>query len=202
MDKGDDYLTQEYFHLQKVVEDYDAKALTTKAWSVTFSAAAIGFAYDKQQIVILAVSIVTALAFWLVEALIKVNQQAYYPRIGEIEDYFAGGERRVPMQIGRTWSAAFRTTGKYQRAFRIALWPHVFMPHVAIAALGLALVFLHPPGHPDRDSGAKTQPEVVMKRRVSAAGGGANTGNPSRSFQNQEGAVTIAKRSRDVHAAL
>ena len=46
-DKAADYLAQEYLFLQKTVEDFDARALTIKAWSVTFSAAGLGFAYQQ-----------------------------------------------------------------------------------------------------------------------------------------------------------
>ena len=37
-DKIAAHLAQEYLFLQKVIEDFDARALTIKAWSVTFSA--------------------------------------------------------------------------------------------------------------------------------------------------------------------
>jgi len=35
MSGQDDLLKEEYFHLQDTVEDFDQKALTIKAWSVT-----------------------------------------------------------------------------------------------------------------------------------------------------------------------
>jgi len=41
-DKTNALLAQEYLQLQKTVEDFDARALTIKAWSVTFSAAGLG----------------------------------------------------------------------------------------------------------------------------------------------------------------
>jgi hypothetical protein len=45
MDAGDDnsLLVQEYMQLQKTVEDFDARALTIKAWCVTFSAAGLAW---------------------------------------------------------------------------------------------------------------------------------------------------------------
>jgi hypothetical protein len=141
----DDWLAQEYLHLQKVVEDFDGKTLTIKAWSVTFSAAAIGFAYDKGERAILLVAIISAVAFWLVEALFKVNQQAYYRRVEELEAHFSGGERRRPFQIGRAWDADFWKHGGYVRVFSVVIWPHVFMPHAAIAAIAALLLAGQPP---------------------------------------------------------
>lgn len=152
MGSDDELLAQEYLHLQKVIEDYDGKTLTVKAWSVTFSAAGIGFAYDKQEPAILIVSILSALAFWLVEALMKVNQQAYYGRIEEIEAHFSDGEKRRPFQIGRSWAGSFKAAGEYKMTFRVLRWPHVYMPHVAIAVLAAMLLLAYPPTKPEEQS--------------------------------------------------
>ena len=145
MASDEDLLGQEYFHLQKVIEDYDTKTLTVKAWSVTFSATAIGFAYDKHERVILVVALTSSLAFWVMEALLKANQQAYYHRISEIETHFSGGERRKPLQIGAAWAAAFKAAGGYHRISSLMRWPHVFMPHLAIGLLASALLLIAPP---------------------------------------------------------
>lgn len=145
MASNEDLLGQEYFHLQKVIEDYDTKTLTVKAWSVTFSATAIGFAYDKHERVILVVALASSLAFWVMEALLKANQQAYYHRIGEIEIHFSGGEQRKPLQIGAAWEAAFKAAGGYHRISSLMRWPHVFMPHLAIGLLALVLLLVIPP---------------------------------------------------------
>jgi len=96
-----DFLSQEYFHLQKVIEDFDSKALTVKTWSVTFSAVAIGFAYDKHESVILIVACASAMEFWLVEGILKVNQQAYYRRVRELEKHFSGGEQQSLRAVQR-----------------------------------------------------------------------------------------------------
>jgi hypothetical protein len=141
----EDLLGREYFHVQKVVEDYDTKVLTVKAWSVSFSAAAIGLAYDKQQAAILAVAIISALSFWMVEALIKVNQQAYYKRIEEIEAHFSDGPQRRPLQIGRAWAGSFKENGRYRMTFQVMAWPHVFMPHAVIALTAAALLIFDAP---------------------------------------------------------
>ena len=160
MKTEDDWLAQEYLHLQQVVEAFDSKTLTIKAWSVTFSAAAIGFGYDKGEPVILLVAIISATAFWLVEALFKVNQQAYFRRVEELEAHFSGGEQRRPFQIGRAWAADFWSYGGYLRVVRVLFWPHVFMPHAAIAAVAGVLLLFHPP-----QSRPPTDPVRIETRR-------------------------------------
>lgn len=144
-DKRTELIAQEYLQLQKVVEDFDVRAVTIKAWSVTFSAAGLGAAYLQAQPVLLLISALSALVFWMVEALWKTNQQAYYPRIREIEKYFAEGgkgEAIAPFAIGTAWSAAFRRKRGYWRAFAIMGWPHVALPHIVVVAAALALLAL------------------------------------------------------------
>jgi hypothetical protein len=135
----EDYLAQEYLHLQKVVEDFDTKTLTIKAWSVTFSTAAVGFAYGKNEPAILVLVAAAALAFWLVECLLKVNQQAHYARIGRIEEHFAGHGYQHAFQIGKAWEGEFAQSGGYKKVFKVMWWPHVLLPHVAIAGAAIAL---------------------------------------------------------------
>jgi hypothetical protein len=140
----DAVLVQEYMQLQKVVEDYDLRALTIKAWSVTFSAAALGTAYVQHQPPLLFVAGLSAFVFWIVEALWKTNQQAYYSRVWEIERYFqadgtAEQAKISPLGIGRSWQASFKLNGEYRLAWRVMRWPHVALPHVVIVVVGLVL---------------------------------------------------------------
>jgi hypothetical protein len=144
----EDYLAQEYANVQKTVEDFDTKTLTVKAWSVTFSAVAIGFAYDKHEPVILFVAAVSALSFLLVECLVKVNQLAHYARIIEIEGHFGGGGHTQAFRTKAAWSEEFRARGKYKRIREVVQWPHVYLPHAAIAAVALALLVAVPPSSP------------------------------------------------------
>jgi hypothetical protein len=142
-----DLIAQEYLQLQKVVEDYDLRAITIKAWSVTFSAAGLSAAYLQGKAVLLLVAGLSAVVFWIVEALWKTNQQAYYPRIREIETYFrTAGTKEAPLitpfKIGTAWSYHFRAKGGYRRAFKIMWWPHVALPHVVVLAASLLLLGL------------------------------------------------------------
>jgi len=144
-DKTAELLTQEYLSLQKTVEEFDARALTIKAWSVTFSAAGLGLAYERHSRILLLIAAASALVFWLIEAMWKVNQQPFYRRIREIESHFRGTQTTVPMQTATAWFAAFRARGRYAFTLRILSWPHVALPHVLIALAGVALYLARPP---------------------------------------------------------
>ena len=143
--KSDPLLAQEYFRLQEAVEAFDSRALTIKAWSVTFSAAGLGLAYEQKTPVLLLIAAGSALAFWLVEAMWKVSQQSYYQRIRAIEAHFRGDKATVPLQIAASWHRSFIARGRYRDALRLMAWPHVAMPHVLVAIAGVALWLLARP---------------------------------------------------------
>lgn len=149
-----DYLAQEYLFLQKTVEDFDARTLTIKAWSVTFSAAGVGLAYHQKNNVLLLVAAGSALVFWIIEATWKYYQRAFYPRIFEIEQWFAtqgAGTAEKPFQISTRWRNEFaRWTDDWiytsgWKALAIPLFVGVMMPHVVVFAAGVALYICHPP---------------------------------------------------------
>lgn len=148
-----DFLKEEYFAIQHMIEEYDQRALTIKAWSVTLSAAAIVTAYIKLQSEVLLIAAGSAVVFWIVEALWKINQQAFYPRTKEIERYFARSNTGLPpLQIATSWSEAFwrdrrdsRLLGWIPSHYQAMLWPHVYMPHLIVAAAGVLLYILAPP---------------------------------------------------------
>jgi hypothetical protein len=103
----------EYFHLQKVIEDFDARTLTIKAWSVTFSLVVLGGAFASHAAPVLLVGSFSACLFWILEGYWKSFQLAYYARAEEIESYFARGvDDIVPMQITKSWYVAFRGEDK------------------------------------------------------------------------------------------
>ncbi|GGD62801.1 hypothetical protein [Lacimicrobium alkaliphilum] len=139
-------LAEEYLHLQSVIEEFDSKALTIKAWSVTFSLAALGAAYAAKASSILLVASASALLFWLLEGYWKTFQYAYYQHAGELEAHFAGEkDQAVAMQIGRTWYKRWKAGGG-RLLIRIMFWPHVALPHLAATIFGLLLYALHVAG--------------------------------------------------------
>jgi hypothetical protein len=159
-DKTADYLAQEYLFLQKTIEEFDARALTIKAWSVTFSAAGLGLAYQQHNKVLLLVAAGSALAFWIVDAVWKYHQRAFYPRCFAIEDWFARGvadRAAAPFQVNTFWQSEFgrglldrvqtRGTGSLWKAWAIPLFVGVMMPHVVVCVAGV-LLYLYLPPHP------------------------------------------------------
>jgi uncharacterized membrane protein len=129
---------EEYFHLQKTVEDFDGRALTIKAWSVTVSAAAVSAAYTEHQRILLVVGWFSALMFWIVEGRWKMFQLAYYARIRELENAFAENRILVAPRIYAGWIESW----KLQRFFPVCFWPHVCLPHVGIVLGSLVLLVL------------------------------------------------------------
>ncbi|MBG6202699.1 hypothetical protein IWQ48_003846 [Labrenzia sp. EL_13] len=143
----DGKLTEEYLQLQKTVEEFDGKALTIKAWSVTLSAAGLVAAYVEEKPVVLLIAASSAIIFWLIEALWKTNQYAFYSRIYQIEEAFLNGTEDFPaFQIASSWSKSWNAGRRERKVFQILVWPHVFLPHIVVAASGMALYFWLPPG--------------------------------------------------------
>jgi hypothetical protein len=141
----DRLLAEEYFLLQKRIEDFDTRLLTIKAWSVTFAAGAIGLAWQQASPRLLFVSAISAFAFWMIEAVVKSHQRAHHPRLDAIEDHFAGRGSTTPLQISKSWRATFFASGKIRRYLAHATYPNVYLPHVLVIATALGLFFLAPP---------------------------------------------------------
>jgi hypothetical protein len=136
-------LKEEYFHLQQAVEDFDQRALTIKAWSVTTSMAGIAasFLHDNAAILCL-LSALASLAFWAIEVLWKDFQQSYYARVRAIERAFREHDASaVPLQIHESWSHEFHRHN-LRRLFRIVAWPHVMLPHVLVFLAGVVIWLL------------------------------------------------------------
>ena len=146
-DKRDALLAQEYLQLQKTVEDFDARALTIKAWSVTFSAAGLGIAYQQGKPILLLIAALSAATFWLIEATRKAHQYALYPRITVIERHFAGtGEDDLrPLQISSGWGSGLRSLRDGWGWVKIPFLLGVMLPHALIVLAGILLYLLWPP---------------------------------------------------------
>jgi len=132
------FLKDEYLHLQNTIEHFDGRALTIKAWSITFSLGAIVTASIYHAPALLLVGGFSAILFWVIEGYWKAFQYAYYERLGQIEDYFAGVSTKapLPLQMGRCWFAKWKKDG-LRRRWLIVRWPHVALPHAAVFILGI-----------------------------------------------------------------
>jgi len=132
-------LQAEYLHLQKAVEDMDGRALTIKAWSISFSLAAVAGAFASKAINVLLLACASALRFWWLEARWKTFQDAYYGRIDDIEQHFRGETAlSSALQIRKSWYRNWNG-GSRKRLWEILAWPHVALPHALVAAIALAL---------------------------------------------------------------
>ncbi len=135
-------LQAEYFHLQKTVEDFDGKALTIKAWSITFSMAVLVGAFTSHASAVLPIASVASLLFWILEAVWKSFQLGYYHRIEAIELHFRSATHELPpLQVNAAWMERWRNT-PWSEICRMAWWPHIALPHAVAVAGGIALYAL------------------------------------------------------------
>jgi hypothetical protein len=139
-------LQAEYLHIQGVIEGFDGRILSIKTWSITFSLVALGGAFASHASVVLLIASVSSFLFWYLEASWKTFQVAYYERAELIEAHFRGERLTIPFQIGGSWYASWKAGGQ-TKLLRILLWPHVALPHVAIAFAGVVLFMLSYLGH-------------------------------------------------------
>jgi hypothetical protein len=132
-----DFLRQEYFHLQKTVEEFDQRALSIKTWSVTVSMAGIGVAITQKAPIILLLAAISSLLFWVMEVLWKSFQLAYYFRIQQIEGYMRGESNPdfSSPDINRAWGIGWRQRG----ALQFLWWPHICLPHIVVFIAGTSL---------------------------------------------------------------
>ena len=139
-------LQAEYLHLQNVIEAFDGRILTIKAWSITFSLVAIGSAFASHAPAVLLVAGLSALLFWFLEASWKSFQVAYYERADAIEAYFRGDSPVLqPFQVGNSWYAAWKSR-RSMKLLRLLAWPHVAVPHAVVALIAFTLFVLHRAG--------------------------------------------------------
>jgi hypothetical protein len=145
-EQRNDLLKEEYLQLERSIQEFDGRALTIKAWSVTFSMVAVGAAFAHHAPAVLLVAAVGSCLFWTIETMWKTFQYAFYERINEIEDFFAGkAAAPVPLQIGRSWYRRWSCLGA-GKFLCIMGWPRVALPHAVVAVLGVALFAFHAAG--------------------------------------------------------
>lgn len=135
-------LQAEYFHLQKTVEDFDGKALTIKAWSITFSMAVLVGAFTSHAAPVLLIASAASLLFWALEAIWKSFQLGYYRRIEAIELHLRSPDGEFPpLQVNEAWMERWSNT-PWSEVWRMAWWLHIALPHVVAVLGGVALYVL------------------------------------------------------------
>lgn len=139
-----DLTIKEYFQCLSIIDAFDQRALTIKAWSVTASLAGIGAAFTYGKPALFLVSALSAFVFWWLEARWKTFQSVYKSRAKEIEQYLQG-RPSVQFRSPAIWeSGTQHWHSKGQRRFQSLLFhTHVALPHAFIAVAGLLLWLLH-----------------------------------------------------------
>lgn len=135
-------LQAEYLHIQKTIEDFDTRALTIKAWSITFGLVAITGAFVSNACVAFLISAISAAIFWILEIQWKLFQICYYERSDLIEAHFAGGDAvEEPFQISSAWLRRWQAL-RTADIFVVARMPHVALPHLIVIVMGVLLFIL------------------------------------------------------------
>lgn len=152
MENKNEFLKEEYFHLQNLVEKFDDKALTIKSWSITISLVGISTGFVEKNSALFLISAGSAVLFWLLEGLWKNYQVAYYKRINEIEEHFkikkvlkistSWRSSRYKNSICKIWKSEGKIDSKQFRAWKIFFWVHVLLPHLIIFLAGFVLFFV------------------------------------------------------------
>jgi hypothetical protein len=132
-------LETEYLHLQKTIEDFDGKAITIKAWSVTFGLTVLVGAFASHTSLVFLLAGIGSILFWFLETMWKAFQLGYYQRTEQIESHFRGEIKlKAPYQIGTAWMEKWNNT-PWSEVAQMALWPHIALPHAVVVVLGLGL---------------------------------------------------------------
>ncbi|NTS76283.1 hypothetical protein HR060_05320 [Catenovulum sp. SM1970] len=134
-------LEKEYFHLNQVVESFDAKSLTIKAWNVTLAGTLGGAGAFTKHYELLLFASLASLLFWYIDTYWKNFQYANYRRIKQIEEYMAGELPDITVfQMCHTWNQSYNNQPR-SRFYRIMFWPHVVLPH-GLTFLGMLLCYI------------------------------------------------------------
>lgn len=130
-------LKEEYFHLQKVIEDCDQRSINIKTWSVTLGAAGIGASKSEPAIIFLSlIAAFAAIGFWCIESIWKNYQWAYYARIEAIETAFRDKYTKIsPFQISTSWEESYKSNKVVWFIKSFFLIPVMF-PHILIVIVG------------------------------------------------------------------
>jgi len=136
-------LKDEYFYLSRRVEHLDHIGVKVKQWGVTVGLSGIGIAYWKTAPMLIVVSVISALIFWLIETSWKTYQIANYLRISEIEAFFAGKIKKIDLlQSNGAWEEAISKYQGFQGIssfIGVAFYKSVAFPHSLTAIMGIVL---------------------------------------------------------------
>ena len=141
-----DLVWNEYSQLFNAYEKYNDHSLTLKGWSVTVALAAIVAVYIERVgaygKVVLWIAALSAVPFWMLDALWKGYQKAYLERLAfleSIEFHGVAGNCTVPsvhkLGIIIDWKSGFDSLNW------ISIVRDTAFPHLFVLVLGIVLAF-------------------------------------------------------------
>lgn len=140
------FLWNEYELLYSTYESFNEQSLTLKSWSITAGLAAIIAVYSgkfnnfgRVAIVIAALS---AIPFWITDALWKSYQNAFKSRLDALELIRDCTESS---NYGFGIMSGWRSAHSNYDWLTLIFTPNVALPHAFVLFLGLYLAWRHPP---------------------------------------------------------
>ena len=136
-------LTEEYIMLQKLIDSFDLKSLTIKAWSITISMSGIGAAFISHSSILFILSSLSALIFWILEFGWKKFQYYHFARIYEIENWMNKSNKKEfhLFQMTNSFKQQINSLG-LKKSFNLFTLYHVMVPHILIFIIGILLYVL------------------------------------------------------------
>ena len=134
---------QEYYFVEQMIDNFDARALQIKSWSVTTSGVALGVGFLESQPTIFLLAAASSLAFWYTEATWKSFQHIFADRASQLEEILS--KETVDYsgpQIGRHFSRSLTWKARLQRFPQVFFYDNTFLPHAIVVVVGVALYFL------------------------------------------------------------
>lgn len=144
---ANDLLKEEYFWLQRIIEDFDTKSLEIKKWSVGLvSASALANLTTHSNAGLIA-GAVAAIGFWIIDATWKTFQQGFLPRLRHIEEQYAKGveDQCKPLQVTTSWRENVGRRVVIRDTIEHMFWGNVCLPHVVVLVIAIVAFFLPSP---------------------------------------------------------
>ena len=134
-------LSQEYFFLQTLIEDYNKQIWVIKALGITGTGAAIGLTLQQEKPMIALAACAIPIFFWILESQWKHFQRGFYPRVVELEAILRDNHCLRGPAIFSSWSKALKR-GRVPSFNRQGyLWDGLLNPSVFISYI-LEIIFL------------------------------------------------------------
>ena len=114
-----DLLKEEYFFVQKTIEDYNKQIWGIKALGLTGTGAVIGLMIQQQQGIIAFIGCAIPVLFWILESQWKHFQRGFYPRAAELESILNDDFHFPGPCIYGKWSKSFKRSA---RAHSVNYW--------------------------------------------------------------------------------